>query len=66
MKIPKYSSKDMAINSAVDLEKALKTPSLESPFQVGDSQLKAIRVLSNIFDEENKIPNSYALPTPHP
>ena len=40
MRIPNYSSRDMAIYAAVDLEKALQTPMPESPFRVGDPQLK--------------------------
>ena len=47
MKTPNYSSTDMAIHAAADLEKALQTPSTESPFQVGDSQFKAIREFDN-------------------
>ena len=43
MKMPSYSLTDMAIHAATDIPKALKTPSTESPFQVGDSQLKEIR-----------------------
>ena len=42
MKIPNYGTRDMAINDAADLAKALQTPRTESPFQVGDAQLKAI------------------------
>ena len=34
---------DMSINYDVDLEKALQTPRPESPFQVREYQLKAIR-----------------------
>ena len=64
MKITNYSSRYMAIYAASDLAKALKTPRPESPFQVGDTQLKAIRELAKIFDEETKIPNRDALPTP--
>ena len=64
MKMPNYSSIDMAIYAALYLAKALQTPRLESPFQVGDAQLKAIRELANIFDAETKIPNRDALPTP--
>ena len=45
MKIPNYSSRDTAINAAVDLAKSLQTPRLEPPFQVGESQLKEIREL---------------------
>ena len=43
MKMTNYSSRDMAIHAAEDLEKDLQTPRPESPFQVGDNQLKAIR-----------------------
>ena len=43
MKIPNYSSIDMAIHDASDLAKALQTHSPESTFQVEDAQLKAIR-----------------------
>ena len=64
MKIPSYSSRDMAINDASDIAKALQTPRPESPFQVGDSQIKAMRELANIFDVETKIPNRDALITP--
>ena len=46
------------------LSKDLQTPSPESPFQVGDAQLKAIRELTEIFDAEIKIPNRDALPIP--
>ena len=54
----------MAIHAAADLKKALQTPRPESPFQVGDAQIKAIRELANIFDSETKIPNMDALLTP--
>ena len=54
----------MAIHADADLEKALQTPRLESTFQSGDSQLKSIRELANIFDADTKIPNRGALPTP--
>ena len=64
MKMPNYSTRDMAIHSASDLAKALQTPRPESHFQVGDAQLKAIRGLSQIFYAETKIPNRDALPTP--
>ena len=64
MKIPNYSTIDMAIHAAADLAKALHTPRPESPFQVEDAQLKAIRELSQIFYEETKIPNRDTLPTP--
>ena len=64
MKIPNYSTRDTAINYAADIEKALQKPRLESPFQVGDAQLKSIRQLSQIFDAETKTPNMDALPTP--
>ena len=65
MKITSYSSIDMAIHADVDLEKALQTPRPESPFRVGDSQLKVIRELAKIFDAGAIIPNRYALTTPH-
>ena len=45
--MPNYSPRDTAIHAAADLTKALQTPSPESPFQVGDSQLKAIREFDN-------------------
>ena len=61
--MPNYSTRDMAINSAADLEKALQTPRPELPFKVGDTQIKAIRELAQIFDAETEIPNRYALPT---
>ena len=64
MKIPNYSTGDMDIHAAAYLEKALQKTSPESPFQVGDAQLKAIRELSQIFDAETKIPNRDAFPTP--
>ena len=43
MKIPNYSTRYMAIHAAEYLDKSMQTPRPESPFQVGDSQLKAIR-----------------------
>ena len=64
MKIPNYSTRYMAIHAAAYLAKALQTPRPESPFQVGDAQLKSIRELFHIFDAETKIPNRDALPTP--
>ena len=64
MKIPNYRSRDKDIHAAADLAKALQTPRLESPFQVVDSQLKAIRELENIFNSEIKIPNRDSLTTP--
>ena len=54
----------MAIHADADLAKALQTPRPESPFQVGDAQLKAIRELADIFDAETKIPNRDAFSTP--
>ena len=57
-----YISRDMAIHAAADIAKALQAPSLESHFQVGDSQLKAISGLAKTFDAETKIPNRDALP----
>ena len=64
MKTPNYSSRDMAIHASVDLEKALQTPRTESTFKVGDSQLKKVRELANMFDADTKISNRDALPTP--
>ena len=65
MKIPNYSLRDMAIHTAADLTKDLKTPRPESPFQVRDYQLKPIRELSQIFNAETQMPNMDTLPT-HP
>ena len=45
-----FSTRDMDIQAAADLAKALQTPRPESPFQVGDTQLKAIRELAQIFN----------------
>ena len=64
MKMTNYSTRDMTIHAAADIEKYLQTPRPESHFQVGDAQLKAIRELSQIFVAETKIPNRDALPTP--
>ena len=36
MKTPIFSSRDMSIHAAEDLEKALQTPHPEPSFQVGD------------------------------
>ena len=64
MKIPNYSTRDMAIHDAADIAKELQTPRPESPFKVGDAQLKSIRQLSQIFYAETKISNRDTLPTP--
>ena len=64
IKIPNYSTRDMAIHAAADLAKALQTPKPKSPFQVGDTQLQSIRELSQIFNAEIKIPNRDALRNP--
>ena len=64
IKMPNYSTRDISIHDAVYLAKALQIPRPESPFQVGDAQLKAIRELAQIFDAETKIPNRDALPIP--
>ena len=64
MKMPNYSTRNMAIHAAADLAKALQTPRPESHFQVGEAQLKAIRELYQIFDAEIKIPNRDASPPP--
>ena len=45
-------------------QKALQTPRPESLFQVGNSKLKAIRDLAQIFDAETKIQNRDVLHTP--
>ena len=50
VKIPNYSTRDMAIHAAAYLAKSLQTPRPESPFQVGDAQLKAVRGLFQIVD----------------
>ena len=62
--MPNYSTRDMAIHAAADTAKALQTPRPESPFQVGDTQLKSRRELIQIFDTETKIPNRDAFTTP--
>ena len=62
--MPNYSSIDTANHDASDLAKALQKTRQESPFQVGDAQLKAIMELAKIFDAETKNPNRDALPTP--
>ena len=64
MKMTKYSTRDMAIHAAADLTKSLQTPRPESPFQVWDAQLNAIRELSHTFGAETKIPKKYAFTTP--
>ena len=64
MKMPNYSTRDMAIYSAADTAKALQKTRPESPFQMGDYQLKAIRELTHIFDAETKIPNRDAFTIP--
>ena len=64
MKMPNYSTRDIAIHDATDLAKALQTLRPESFFQVGDAQLKSIKELSLIFNAETKIPNRDALPPP--
>ena len=43
MKMPNSGTRYMAIHAAADLAKALQKPRPESPFQVGESQLKSIR-----------------------
>ena len=64
MKILKYSTREMAIHAAADLEKSLQTPRPESNFQMGDAQLKAITELAQICYAETETPNRDALPTP--
>ena len=43
MKMPNYSTRDMAIHDDEDIAKALQKSRPESPFQVGDAQLKSVR-----------------------
>ena len=62
--MPNYTSRDMAIHAAADLEKALQTPRIESPFQVADTLIKAKRELGKISDAETKIPIRDALTSP--
>ena len=64
MKMPNYSTIDMAIRAAADLAKALQTTRPESHFQVVDAHFKAISKLAQISDAETKTPNRDALPTP--
>ena len=61
-----FSSSDMAIYAAADMAKALQKPFPESPFHVGESQIKYIRGLAKTFDAEIQLPNRDALPTPTP
>ena len=49
MKMPNFSSIDMEIHDSADLTEALQMPLPESTFQVGESQLKAIRELAKIL-----------------
>ena len=64
MKMINYSTRDMAIHAAADISKALQKPRPESTFQLGDTQIKAIRELSHIFDSKTKTPNRDSLPPP--
>ena len=64
MKMTNYSTRDMAIYSTADLAKDLQIPSPESPFQVGDAQLKAIRELSQIFMQRLKYQTGMHCPPP--
>ena len=66
MRMPNYGTGYMAIHAAANIEKFLQTPRPESPFQVVDAQLKAIRELAQIFDAETKITDRDAFPTPPP
>ena len=66
MKMTNFSSRDMAINAAEDMSKALQTPLQGSTFQVGDYQLKAIRELDEKIDAEIQLKNRYELPPPTP
>ena len=62
--MPNDSTRDMSLHAAADLARDLQTPRPESPFQVGEAQLKAIRGLAQIFNAETKVPNRDALSTP--
>ena len=64
MKMPSFSSRDMFIHADAYLTKAFQITHPESPFQLGDYQLKAIRDLANCFDAAIQHPNRDALPTP--
>ena len=64
MRIPNFSYRDMAIHSAVDLEKSFQTLCSEARFQVEDCQLKAIRELAKHFDARIQLPNRDVIPTP--
>ena len=64
MKMPNYSTRDMAIHSTAYLAEAFLKPGPESPFQMGDAQFKAIGEISQIFDAETKIPNRDSPPPP--
>ena len=64
MKIPDYSTIDMAIHAAADIEKALQTPRPESPFQVGETQLQSIRELSQILMQILKSQTGMHCPPP--
>ena len=55
----------MSTHTAADLAKSLQTPRPESPFKVGEDQIKETRELAKIFYAETKIPNMDALTT-HP
>ena len=50
MKIHNFIFRDMDIHAAIDLAKVLQTTFPESYFQVGGSQLKAIKELAKTFD----------------
>ena len=63
-KMPNNSTRYISIHNAADLAKSLQTPRPESPFQVGDAQLKAIRELSQIFDADTKYQTGMHCPPP--
>ena len=66
MKMPNYSSRYVATHAAADLAKALQTPIQESPFQVGESQLKAIKELAKILMKRLEPQTGMNFPPPQP
>ena len=64
MIITNFIYRYMAVHVAADMAKALKTPCPETPFQVGESQLIAIRGLAKTNYAQIQIPNRDTIPTP--
>ena len=65
MKMNNFTSIYMAIHVAADIAKALEAPLSESPFKVGDSQLKSLREAEKRFEATFEQPNRDVLP-PNP